>query len=281
MRQDRRDGQVTEAMLLTYGAHYTFLEVLMSSATPRHRVPAGVTALRVLDLLAASPRGRGVSDIAESLGLDPGQAHRLLRHLVEDGWVAQTEARGRYVITGRLLSIAGTLLGHLELRECAMPILEAVQTRIRETVALAELRGDRLICVARVRAEQHVTVGTQIGDVIPFDGTAVGTAVRAAQRRRTLAIRKGLPLQPRIAAGQPTLEQGYALSDRTHFPEVRAVSAAVLDLEGRPVGAVFIVAPASRVSRADMRGLGQVCTRAAIDVSKALGHREPSGGWPT
>ena len=107
----------------------------MSSATPRHRVPAGVTALRVLDLLAASPRGRGVSDIAESLGLDPGQAHRLLRHLVEDGWVAQTEARGRYVITGRLLSIAGTLLGHLELRECAMPILEAVQTRIRETVA--------------------------------------------------------------------------------------------------------------------------------------------------
>lgn len=64
----------------------------------RRRQPAGVDALRVLEMLVDYPEGVGTTDLADSLGMDAdslgmhiAQAHRLLNGLRSADYVAHTE----------------------------------------------------------------------------------------------------------------------------------------------------------------------------------------------
>jgi DNA-binding IclR family transcriptional regulator len=246
----------------------------MSTSSKQPRRPTGVTGLRVLEILADSPAGRGVRELAADVDLDVGQTHRLLQFLAEDGWVTQHVERGPYVITGRVLGLAGRLLSRIDLRDIARPTMQELHLSTGETVGLAELRGDLLVCIDRIRSDHHISVGTQIGDVIPFEGTAVGATVRAAWRRQAGNAHPSRALRRDEAVDQ-ALTHGYALSDRTYRPEVRAVAATVLDLENRPAGAIFVVAPAARVSLADMESLGKQTAKAAAQVSAALGYTGP------
>lgn len=241
-----------------------------TSVKPRR--PTGISGLRVLELLADAPGGKGVREIAADVDLDVGQTHRLLQFLAEDDWVVQHAERGPYFLTGRVLALAGKLLNRIDLRDIARPTLQDLHLSTGETVGLAELRGDTLICIDRFRSDHHISVGAQIGDVIPFDGTAVGTTVRASWRRQA-GVGRAAATWTSDAEVDAAIAQGYALSDRTYRPEVRAVAATVLDLEDRPVGAIFVVAPAARVSLADMEPLGKQTAEAAARVSAALGHR--------
>lgn len=241
---------------------------------PQRRRPTSITALRMLERLAAATAGLGVHELAQGVGLDPGQCHRLLRFLADDGWVAQSRPKGPYRITGKVLTLAGRMLRHIDLRETAAPTLQRLHAQTQETVGLVEVRGDALICIDRIVSPQPLTVGTQIGDRVPLDGTATGTAVQAALIRNGGEIIR-TPLSPMPATTDEVrraARRGYAIDDRSYRPEIRAAAAAILDLESAPVGAIFIAAPASRTSVERIEEIGQLVAREVGVISEALGY---------
>lgn len=248
-------------------------------ANGRHaRRPMGATGLRTIELLAATPSGLTLREIARSLNLDPGQAHRLLGALAEDGWVAQGDAPGQYRATGRLLSMAGLMLQQLDLRRVASPVMAELQKETGETVGLAELRGDSLICIHRVLSEQSLSVGTQIGEVIPLNGTATGRAVQAARARTGAGASSESPEtghRTEDASSARARRLGYVLDDEVYRPAVRAVAAAILDFEGQPLGGLFVAAPTARTPLERAHRLGDLTATAAASVSSSLGYREP------
>lgn len=240
--------------------------------TPRRR-PMGATGLQVMDALAEAPSGLGLRELSRQIGLDPGQAHRLLKTLEGDGWVVQDGTKGLYRITGRLLSVAGRLLRHLDLREVASPIMQRLKDETGETVGLVELRGETLICIHRVLSDQPLSVGTQIGDRIPFEGSATGRAIQAAWLRHGGQTRGPFTPLPDLSDRLvDTVASGYAVDDQEFRPDVRAVAAAILDLEEVPVGAIFVSAPAARTPLERTRDLGRLTLAAAANVSQALGY---------
>lgn len=252
----------------------------MGSAPPRRRRPTSATALRMLERLASAPAGLGVHELAEMVDLDPGQCHRLLRFLADDGWVAQASPKGPYRMTGKVLTLAGRMLRYLDLREVAAPTLHQLHEATQETVGLVEVRGDTLVCIDRIVSRQPVSVGTQIGDRIPLDGTATGSAVQAALIHSDVDIAR-TPLSPMPATTEQVraaARRGFAIDDRSYRKEVRAAAAAIVDLESAPVGAVFVVAPASRTSLARIEEIGQLVADAVSRISQALGYSANGDG---
>ena len=245
----------------------------MTKALPKRRRPTSATALRMLERLALAPSGLGVHEVAEAVDLDAGQCHRLLRFLADDGWVAQDRPKGPYRITGKVLHLAGRMLRNLDLRELAAPTLRRLQEATGETVGLVEVRGDALICIDRIVSPQPVSAGTQIGDRIPLEGTATGTAVQAALLRNGDAPRTPLSPMPTVTdALRVAARRGFAIDNRSYRPDVRAAAAAVLDLDNAPVAAIFIVAPASRTTIKRIEEIGALLATEATSLSATLGY---------
>jgi DNA-binding IclR family transcriptional regulator len=251
----------------------------VNEAAPKRRRPTSTTALRMLERLAEARAGLGVHELAAGVGLDSGQCHRLLRFLADDGWVAQSRPKGPYRITGKVLNLAGRMLRHIDLREIAAPTLHRLHDLTQETVGLVEVRGDALICIDRIVSRQPVTVGTQIGDRIPLNGTATGTAVQAALIRNGADIAR-TPLSPMPATTDDVrlaARRGFAIDDRSYRPEIRAAAAAIVDLENAPVGAIFIAAPASRTSVQRIEEIGRLVASEVSGISEELGYGGSDG----
>lgn len=69
---------------------------------------------------------------------------------------------------------------------------------------------------------------------------------------------------------------GYAIEDHGYRPGVRAVAAAISDLDGVSIGALFVAAPAARTSIDGMHEVGRLTADAAVEISAVLG--SPSTG---
>ena len=118
--------------------------------------------LRVLDAFDALHPFRTLSQIAETAGLAPSTAHRLVAELTAEGLLERLPDR-TYRLGLRLWEYAARTPGALGLREVARPWLHAAHARIRQHVQLGVLAGTDLLFVDRLSARDAVVNATLIG----------------------------------------------------------------------------------------------------------------------
>ena len=140
--------------------------------------------LRVLELLAESPEGLTVTDIAGRLGVSRTVVYRLVVTLEQHGLLRRgSDGRAR---TG--LAVL-TLARHVQplLRESAGPILRRLADSAGATAQLVVAEGDDGLTMAVVeptRADVHVSM--RVGQRTALDRTAAGRAILAVRLHRPL-----------------------------------------------------------------------------------------------
>ncbi|GAB3663155.1 IclR family transcriptional regulator [Nocardioides korecus] len=221
--------------------------------------PGGVQSLhRALDVLeTVASRGGTLTlgEIAETTGVPLPTVHRLLRTLVERGYMRQTPDR-RYALGFRLAPLAasaGSMVGAGTERE-----LTSLVDALGETANLAVLDGDRVVYVAQVPGRHSMRMFTEVGRRVHPHCTAVGKAMLAHAGDddvRVLLRRTGLPRHTDHTLTDPeeflarlavVREQGYALDEGEQEVGVRCVAVA-------PTGtavpiAVSVSGPAPRMT---------------------------------
>lgn len=237
------------------------------------RRPSLVTGIEMIELLATYPDGRGVADLAAHMGIDTGQAHRILAALREAGWVYQQEGQGPYRLTGRLLHVAGQLLEKVDLVRAARPLLIDLAAATGYTAGLMELRGDSLYLVAREHGHEAVQVVLRTGDPVPLHATAGGRAVLAALPPGVL-----LPGAGEVAADedfQLRLKEvrrlGFSVDNEEFRSGVRTTAAAIIGHDQHPVGAIGIMAPSASVTKDALESLGPLVASSAAKISAFFG----------
>lgn len=162
--------------------------------------------LRALELVAYSPGGLTIQDVADRLGVHRSIATRMLTTIAEFRLINRGPD-GRYRAAGGLAALAREV--YTGLREQATPLLQDLADRLGASVALFVAEADDAVAVVVVEpANSTFRVSFRQGGRHPLGRGAAGYALLAA-----LPERPGE--DPRVTRGR---RDGYVLS----FAEVEA-----------------------------------------------------------
>jgi DNA-binding IclR family transcriptional regulator len=205
-------------------------------------------ALGLVDCLAT--RGPlGLSALVEASGLPRATVHRLASALVGHGLVDK-DARGGYRLGSRLVEL-GRLAGHRRpsLAEVAAPALERLRDGTGESTQLFVAEGGRRVCILSLESPHSLRTIVAVGASLPMDRGSGGRV---------------------LSGDQETLARGWTESAEERERGVASVSAPVYQ-NGDVVAAVCVSGPIDRLGRAPGALFAPLVTRAAGEVSAALG----------
>jgi IclR family acetate operon transcriptional repressor len=196
-------------------------------------------AFAILETMADAGGVISLSQLATDADLPLPTIHRLVRTLVDLGYVRQ-EASRQYSLGPRLIRLGETtsrMLGRW-----ARPHMERVARELGESVNLAMLDGDQVVYVGQVMASRNsMRMFTEVGRRVLPHSTAVGKAMLAEMDPadvRALLARTGMPARTEHtitsvdaleAELKRTVERGYALDEGEQELGVRCVAVLVPD----------------------------------------------------
>lgn len=230
-------------------------------------------AFALLEVMADEGGTAGLSQLSAASGLPLPTIHRLVRTLVDLGYVRQEPSR-QYVLGPRLIRLGESSARMLNIY--ARPHLSALVAEFGESANLAMLDGDQVVYVAQVQSQHSMRMFTEVGRRVLPHCTAVGKAILAespAEEVRALLERTGMPqltlntitdpddfAQELLAIGK----QGFAIDESEQELGVRCLAVSVPDAPARL--AISLSGPASRMT-------DDVLERAAVslrDAARAL-----------
>lgn len=135
--------------------------------------------LRILELLAQTPSGRTVAELAADLGVGRTVVYRLLATL-EGHQLVRRDSAGRVSLGTGALRLAGRVVPLL--RDAALPALRKLAEDVGATAHLTVADGGEALAVAVVEpswTDYHVAY--RVGSRHPLDRGAAGHALAAAR----------------------------------------------------------------------------------------------------
>lgn len=241
-------------------------------------------AFAILETMADAGGVIGLSQLAERADLPLATIHRLVRTLVDLGYVRQEQSR-LYALGSRLMRLSDTsakLVG-----TWARPAMAAAVAELGESVNLAMLDGDEIVYVAQVQPSSNfMRMFTEVGRRTVPHATAVGKAILAHRSDDdvvALLRRTGMPrhtehtlVEPAdfLAALALTRERGYAVDEGEQEVGVRCVAVVVQDAP-QPM-ALSMSGPLTRMSDEVVDRAVPVLQAAAADIGIELSGIRPS-----
>lgn len=242
----------------------------------RHR--ALTRGLRILEAIAESGRGLGVTELAELTGIDKSSTSRLVSSLESLGFVTRLDSR-RIVLTGRVLGLAKGFRQQDNLSEIAAPFLADLRDRVNETVILTVRQREASVSIDQFDPEHPFRMVPHVGNAAPLYATAAGRAILfslpVAEQHRLLDETADAPVEHtevRLTRESWARElelsrsRGYVWIPRTD--DVERVAAVVPDRNGAPLAAVSVYGPKYRME-GRITDLGREARQTAARIARA------------
>lgn len=241
-------------------------------------------ALAALELLAGSPEGRGVSDIARELGVHKSSASRLLATLRSGGLVDVDAASGRVGLGVGFLRLAARVVERLDLAQLSLPFMRELSARFGETAYLSVRRGPVRVAIQEVESANPVRMVAGIGRPYPLFAGAPSKILLAALPDDAIAsLLAGAPRPPHgMAKLRAEIERvrrdDYAMSREENVPSATAVAVPIRGHAGGVVAALGIAGVTPRWERPQMLGALPALRESARHIGELLG--QPLGADP-
>lgn len=213
-------------------------------------------AFELMEVIAADGGVTSLSQMAQRSALPLPTIHRLLRTLVDLGYLRQQPSR-EYALGPRLIPLgerSGQLIG-----SWARPYLATLVDELGETANLALLDGDQIVYVATQAPSRHsMRLFTEVGRRVPPHCTAVGKALLSSlpeEQVEAILRRTGMRahtdrtiVDPAVLAEQLEWSgrHGYATDEGEKEIGVRCVAVPVLGAPARI--AMSVSGPAPRMT---------------------------------
>lgn len=254
-----------------------------ADSAPDGRSRGGVQSLdrafAILEAMADAGGVIGLSQLATDSGLPLATIHRLVRTLVDLGYVRQEPSR-QYSLGPRLMRLADSSTKRLG--TLAHPYMSNVVDALGESVNLAVLDGEEIVYVAQVQPSQNfMRMFTEVGRRAKPHTTAVGKAMLAVEPDQDvldLLKRTGMARRTEhtitdpddfLADLQRIRDRGFAIDDGEQELGVRCVAVAV---PGAPRAmALSMSGPLTRMSDDVVAMAAPILHEAAAQISVELG----------
>jgi IclR family transcriptional regulator, acetate operon repressor len=242
--------------------------------------PVETAVEKLVAVLEALPENDRVKSLSEATGLPPSTTHRILSQLAELGWVHAAERS--YSPGPRLLSLSRRIDADATLARIALEPVRRLSTQTGYTVHFAVVHGDAAVYAIKTEGRRAYLMRSRVGDELALHRTAIGKSVLATMsdaQVRQIAERTGLPgataatitdVDALLEHLEQVRRRGWALDDEENEEHTRCVGAAVVDREGRVLGAVSLSALVFDLPLDVAQRLARQVSATAKDISAAL-----------
>ena len=224
-------------------------------ATAAGGVQSVERAFDILERMADAGGEVTLTELVRRTGLPMPTIHRVMRTLVDRGYVRQAPSR-RYALAPRLIRL-GEGASRL-LNVWVRPHLEQLVDALGETANMALLDGDQVVYVAQAPSHHSMRTFTEVGRRVLPHCTGVGKALLAQldpAEARAIVLRTGMPAQtPRTITDPDRLlrelarvrRRGYATDSGEQEVGVQCIAVPVLDAPAPT--AISISGPEARLT---------------------------------
>lgn len=226
----------------------------------RHFVTALARGLEVLRCFKSGEERLGNQDLSERCKLPKSTVTRLTYTLTKLGYLHHVEESGRYRLGMATLTLGGTTLARLDVKEVSRPLMEDLANATGSQISLGIRDGMSMLYIEVCRGQSIVTLRLDIGSRIPLATTAMGRAYLAGV---TPGERQGLEERiealdptswPRIAQGirqgvSDLAEHGCCSSFGEWQKEIHGIAVPLQLGQGLPVMVINAAGPAQLLSR--------------------------------
>jgi len=237
----------------------------------------------VLMAFTSGPSELGVTDIAQRLDLPKSAVHRILESLTESGLTSKERERGKYRLGPRATELSLAVLGTVDVRSLALPVMEELRDKTGETVTLTFAIALQRIYVAQVESRQDVRMTVEVGRRAPLYAGASGRAILMTFSMEDLD--KFLnqvelkPLTDNTVQDRAELKRllaedaarGHTVSLGERDPYAAAVAAPLMTKGARAFGSISVCGPLVRLNEESLERHGDAVARAAAKISHILG----------
>ena len=250
-----------------------------------HSPTAVKSADRVLDLfelLARRSNGLPHQEIAEALDIPKSSLTQLLKTVISRGYVSYSGSDKHYHLGDRFTSIVRQISRPLDLVTQALPILEEITAKTRESSALNLLKGNQAEVVATVSGPQRLGSHMRTGDLAPLYATSGGKIIlahmpdalrekylakvefEAATRKTISSVRE---LRRQLVKARQT---GIAYAFEEFTPGIVGLAKAILSEGGEPLGSINVALPAVRFDSKIEKLVTEALTEAKLELERRI-----------
>ncbi len=231
----------------------------------------------------------GVSDLAREVGLSRSTTHRYISTLAALGYLQQDPATRKYRLGPRVLDLGFSAINSMDLREVAVPHLQALSDETGRTVNMAVLDDVDIVYIERCRTSQSgqrdIDLNLHIGSRLPAYCTSMGKVLLAgleSDRQRQVLERVRFTqrgpnaltdLDELLAELDRVRAAGLAVNNEELAYGLRSIAAPVRSQNGEVVAAINLAVHRTMVSLDSLVAhLGPQLKHTAAEISARIGY---------
>lgn len=250
----------------------------------KNPVQSAERIFQVMEMLADNGE-MGLMEISAALGLHKSTVHRLLMSLIYMGYAKQDEATQKYMLSYKVVNMAGKILDRMDILQVAKPYMERLSDLSGETVHLVQREGNKILYIYKIEARVgSIRMVSRVGMMHPMYCSGVGKAIMATlseaeirqiwdesviEKKTDKTITDFADMQKVLAEVK---EKGYALDDEENEKDVRCIAACLYSYQKEVRYAFSISGPTSRMTRERVEELSADVKKIQEELSRELGY---------
>lgn len=224
-----------------------------------------------------------LSGLAQSAGLAPSSAYRLLQTLAARGFVEFIERDQLWAIGVEAFRTGMAFQRRNSIATVGRGIMKDLVDTSGETANIAIFEAGEIVFVAQVESFEPIRAFFRTGERRPAHASGIGKALLAEMPRRSverIVAMKGLERFTPKTLTDPlalfadlarTHVRGWALDDEERNLGMRCIAAAVFNEFGDPVAGLSVSGPVARIDDATVARLGPIVTAGAAEITRLVG----------
>ena len=246
--------------------------------------PAAEWAIKILEIIAASDKPLGITDISKSIGINKNMVFRVINSLENAGWVYVENAdEKKYHLTLRPFHITHHAAERLDISTTSMPYIYQLWKTWGESTYLGILKENKVLYIQHLDSTHDIRVSGSLGGTYDLYCSAPGKVLLAYSDDTYIASYLKQPLQSRTnnTLTDPNLlmqeleairKQGYAIDNEEGTRGILCIAAPIFNVDGHVLGTVgcsFTTLTHSKESLLD--GCGHDVIQTAKEISSCYG----------
>lgn len=171
----------------------------------------------------------------------------------------------------------------MNIRNAAVPVIDAVCEKIEETVHVAMLDGLDVVWIEKRECTKSIKTSTKIGARLPAYTTADGKIIICYQNKDKIKnyLPKRIPQYTNntitnkgefIKKLEEMKKNGYAIDNEEYVEGLKCVAAPIFDHDGKVRFSLSTTGPAFRMNEERIKELIVIIKEAANEISQRIGY---------